>query len=227
LIESGALDDDNVEALAARLGIGERQLRRLFKQFLGASPISIAQTRRVLLAKQLIHDSRLPMTEVAAAAGFGSIRRFNEIFLQLFKRPPGTLRRAGIGDESVATTGTVTVKLGFRPPCHWDSILSFLRPRAIPGIEIVSSDRYARTIAFGDQRGVLFVERAERNCLKATVRFPDLRRLPTIVARIRRVFDLASDPVAIGAHLSRDPFLAPLVASRPGLRVPGRGSGYV
>jgi len=226
LIEAGALDDANVEALAARLGIGERQLRRLFKQHLGASPIAIAQTRRLLLAKQLIHDTRLPMTEVAAAAGFGSIRRFNEIFRQLYRRPPRALRRAGVTDEPVGATGAVTVKLGYRPPYDWDGILAFLRARAIPGIEAVSRDRYARTIAIGDQRGLLVVERAERNCLTATVRFPDLKTLPAIIARVRRVFDLAADPLAIGAHLSRDPLLAPLVAARPGLRVPGAWDGF-
>ena len=176
LIEAGALDDANVETLAARLGIGERQLRRLFRQHLGASPISIAQTRRILLAKQLIQDTRLPMTEVAAAAGFGSIRRFNETFQQLYRRPPKALRRTGVADESVGTTGAVAVKLGYRPPYDWDAILAFLRARAIPGIEVVSSGRYARTIAIGDERGVLVVEPAERNCLKATVRLPNLGR---------------------------------------------------
>ncbi len=226
LIEAGALDDANVEALASRLGMGERQLRRLFRQHLGASPISIAQTRRILLAKQLIQDTRLPMTEVAAAAGFGSVRRFNEIFQQLYKRPPKALRRAGVTDQSVAATGAVTVKLGFRPPYDWDAILAFLRARAIPGIEVVSGGSYARTIASGGEHGVVVVEPAEKNCLKATVRFPDLRALPAIIARIRRVFDLAADPVAIGAHLSRDPMLAPHVAARPGLRVPGAWDGF-
>ena len=226
LIEAGALDDANVEALAERLGIGERQLRRLFSQHLGASPIAIAQTRRILLAKQLIQDTRLPMAEIASAAGFGSIRRFNEIFQQLYRRPPKALRRTGITDESVATTGAVTVKLGYRPPYDWDAILSFLRERAIPGIELVSSNRYSRTIAIGDARGLLVVEPADRNCLKATVRLENLKALPTIIARIRRVFDLAADPVAIGAHLSRDPALAPLVAIRPGLRVPGAWDGF-
>jgi len=208
------------------LGMGERQLRRLFRQHLGASPVSIAQTRRILLAKQLIQDTRLPMTEIAAAAGFGSIRRFNEIFQQLYRRPPKTLRRAGVADESVGTTGAVTVKLGYRPPYDWDSIVSFIRARAIPGIEAVSSARYARTIAIGNERGMLAVEPAERNCLKATVRFADLKALPTIIARVRRVFDLAADPLAIGAHLSQDPALAPLVAARPGLRVPGAWDGF-
>ena len=226
LIEAGALDEANVEALAGRLGVGERQLRRLFRQHIGASPISIAQTRRILLAKQLIQDTRLPMTEVAAAAGFGSIRRFNETFQQLYKRPPKALRRAGLADESVGTTGAVAVKLGYRSPYDWDAILSFLRARAIPGIEAVSSGRYARTIAIGGERGMLVVEPAERNCLKVTVRFPNLKNLPTIIARVRRVFDLAADPVAIGAHLSQDPVLAPFVAARPGLRVPGAWDGF-
>jgi AraC family transcriptional regulator of adaptative response / DNA-3-methyladenine glycosylase II len=226
LIEAGALDDANVEALATRLGMGGRQLRRLFRQHLGASPISIAQTRRILLAKQLIQDTRLPMAEVASAAGFGSIRRFNEIFQQLYKRPPRALRRIGVTDESVGATGAVAVRLGYRAPYDWDAILAFLSARAIPGIEAVAGGRYARTIAIGDGRGVLVVEAAEKNCLRAIVRFPNLRALPTIIARVRRVFDLAADPVMIGAHLSRDPVLAPLVAARPGLRVPGAWDGF-
>jgi AraC family transcriptional regulator of adaptative response / DNA-3-methyladenine glycosylase II len=226
LIEAGALDDASVEDLAERLGMGERQLRRLFMQHLGAPPIAIQQTRRILLAKQLIQDTRLPMAEVAAAAGFGSIRRFNETFQQLYKRPPRALRRAVATDESVDTTGAVTVRLGYRPPYDWDAILSFLRARAIPGIEVVTSTQYARTIAIDGDRGLLIVERAEKNCLRAVVRFPGLRRLPTIIARVRRVFDLAADPVTIGAHLSQDPALAPRVAARPGLRVPGAWDGF-
>jgi AraC family transcriptional regulator of adaptative response / DNA-3-methyladenine glycosylase II len=170
LIEAGALDDANVETLAARLGVGERQLRRLFRQHLGASPIAIAQTRRILLAKQLIHDTRLPMTEVALAAGFGSVRRFNETFQQLYRRPPKALRRKGVSDAPVGAMGSVAVKLGYRPPYDWDPILSFLRARAIPGIEVVSSDSYARTIAIGGERGMLVVEPANAGLLKATVR---------------------------------------------------------
>jgi AraC family transcriptional regulator of adaptative response / DNA-3-methyladenine glycosylase II len=226
LIEGGALDEANVETSAARLGIGDRQLRRLFTKHLGASPISIAQTRRILLAKQLIQDTRLPMTEVALAAGFRSVRRFNEIFHQLYRRPPKALRRTRIGEEHVGPTAVVAVKLGYRLPYDWEIVLSFLRARAVPGIEAVSSSQYARTIAIGDERGVLTVEPAPGNCLKATVRFPNLKSLPAIIARVRRVFDLAADPLAIGAHLSQDPMLAPLVAARPGLRVPGAWDGF-
>jgi AraC family transcriptional regulator, regulatory protein of adaptative response / DNA-3-methyladenine glycosylase II len=206
--------------------MGERQLRRLFRQHLGRVAGSIAQTRRILLAKQLIQDTRLPMTEVAAAAGFGSIRRFNEIFQQL-------VQAAAQGTPASRRGGRVRChdrrghgQAGLRPPYDWDAILAFLRARAIPGHRGVSSGRYARTIAIGDERGVLVVEPAARNCLKATVRFPNLKALPTIIARVRRVFDLAADPVMIGAHLSQDPVLAPLVAARPGLRVPGAWDGF-
>ena len=226
LIEGGALDEANVEKLALRLGIGERQLRRLFRKHLGASPISIAQTRRIPLAKQLIQDTRLPMTEVALAAGFRSVRRFNEIFHQMYGRPPRALRRTGVAEEPIGMTGAVAVKLGYRLPYDWEIMLSFLRARAIPGIEAVPSSLYARTIAIGDERGVLVVEPAPGNCLRATVRFPNLKCLPAIIARVRRVFDLAADPLAIGAHLSQDPMLAPLVAARPGLRVPGAWDGF-
>jgi AraC family transcriptional regulator of adaptative response / DNA-3-methyladenine glycosylase II len=226
LIETGALDQGSVETLAARLGMGERQLRRLFRQHLGASPVSIAQTRRILLAKQLIQDTRLPMTEVAGAAGFGSIRRFNETFQNLFKRSPKALRRLGIADEPVGATGAVTVKLGYRPPYDWDSMLAFLHQRAIPGVEVVAGARYARTIAIGDQAGVLIAEPTEKNYLKVIVRFPKLGALPIIIARVRRVFDLAADPVAIDAHLGQDPVLRPHIAARPGIRVPGAWDGF-
>jgi AraC family transcriptional regulator of adaptative response / DNA-3-methyladenine glycosylase II len=104
--------------------------------------------------------------------------------------------------------------------------LSFFRARAIPGIEVVPDGRYARTIAIDGEHGILIVEPAAGNCLKATIRFPNLRSLPAIIARVRRVFDLAADPLAIGAHLSQDPLLAPLVAARPGLRVPGGWEGF-
>lgn len=226
LIEAGALDEANVEGQAGRLGIGERQLRRLFGKHLGASPVSVAQTRRILLAKQLIQDTRLPMTEVALAAGFGSVRRFNETFRQLYRRPPRTLRRAGVIDESAAVAEAVTVRLGYRPPYDWESILAFLSARAIPGIERVRGGRYERTIEIGGEHGIMMVQPADRNCLKATIRFPGLKHLPAIIARVRRVFDLAADPVTIGSHLSHDPVLAPLVSARPGLRVPGAWDGF-
>jgi AraC family transcriptional regulator of adaptative response / DNA-3-methyladenine glycosylase II len=225
LIEAGALDQGDVDRLAERLGVGERQLRRLFRQHLGASPVAVAQTRRVLLAKQLIQKTRLPMTEVALASGFGSVRRFNETFQQLFDRPPGALRRSHKPAESAAGTG-VTVQLAYRAPYDWDAIIGFLSARAIPGVEAVSPERYARTLAIDGARGLVIVRPGEGDWLEAEIRFPKLQALPAVIARIRRVFDLTADPALIGAHLAQDPALAPLVAARPGLRAPGAWDGF-
>src|SRR5437868_267146 len=224
LIESGGLDDDDVEGLASRLGVGGRQLRRLFRQHVGASPIAVAQTRRVLLAKQLIHETSLPMAEVALASGFNSVRRFNETFRELFGRPPAALRR--VRDKTRREAGALSVRLAYRPPYDWDAMLAFLGPRAIPGVETVSGNTYRRTIAIGQNGGVISVAPAEKNRIDVRVRFPDMAALPQIIARVRRVFDLAADPDTIGAHLALDPALAPLVAARPGLRVPGAWDGF-
>ena len=226
LIELGALDEDDVNALAERLGVGERQLRRLFAKHLGASPIAVAQTRRVLLAKQLIHETRLPMAEVALASGFGSIRRFNETFHQLFRRPPSALRRGSAAEVSSGAGGEVSLLLRYRAPYDWPAMLAFLRLRAIPGVEVVGEASYARTIEIDGVHGMLVVRPGEANALRAVIRFPVLTALPTIIARLRRLFDLAADPEAIGAHLARDPALAPLVAARPGLRTPGAWQGF-
>jgi AraC family transcriptional regulator of adaptative response / DNA-3-methyladenine glycosylase II len=222
LIAEGALDEDEagVEALAERLGVGGRQLRRLFKQHLGASPIAVAQTRRVLFAKQLLHDTRLPMAEVAMSAGFGSVRRFNEIFHDLFGRPPSALRRKG-GIDNSARDG-VTLRLAYRPPYDWPGMLAALAARAAPGTEWIEDDVWHRSIELDGKRGTVAVAHlAERSSVMVTIRFPSVKALPVLVARIRRVFDLGADIATIGSHLARDPRLAPLVARRPGLRAPG------
>jgi AraC family transcriptional regulator of adaptative response / DNA-3-methyladenine glycosylase II len=226
LIELGALDEGDVDALANRLGVGERQLRRLFRQHLGASPVAVAQTRRVLLAKQLIHETRLPMTEIAFAAGFGSVRRFNETFQALFARPPADLRRAHASEVSAGPRGEVSLLLRYQPPYDWPAMLQFLRRDAIPGVESVAQDVYRRTIELDGAQGTVSVRPASGHALGATIRFPKLSSLPAIIARLRRVFDLAADPIAIGAHLVQDPVLAPLISARPGLRTLGAWDGF-
>ncbi|MBR1124598.1 DNA-3-methyladenine glycosylase 2 family protein [Bradyrhizobium lablabi] len=164
------------------------------------------------------------MAEVALASGFGSVRRFNETFLQLFGRPPATLRRTR--EHLRHEAGTLSVRLPYRPPYDWDAMLSFLAVRAIPGVECVSGNRYRRTIAIGRHCGVIGVAPADKHRVDVTVRFPDMAALPQIIARVRRVFDLAADPDTVGAHLALDPALAPLVKARPGLRVPGAWDGF-
>lgn len=222
LIEEGAFDEDEacVELLSERLGVGGRQLRRLFQQHLGVSPIAVAQTRRVLFAKQLIHDTQLSMTEIAFAAGFGSARRFNEVFRGMFGRPPSALRRKAGSDASGKES--VVLRLSYRPPYDWPGMLQALVARADPLIEHVEDDVWHRRIVFDGKEGSVAVAHlAKRNGMAVTIHFPEVRRIADIVARVKRVFDLDADIVTIGSHLACDPTLAPLIAKRPGLRAPG------
>ncbi|MGB8536361.1 MAG: AlkA N-terminal domain-containing protein [Acidobacteriaceae bacterium] len=226
LIAEGALDgpENSVEKLAARLGLGERQLRRLFFQHLGASPVSVAQTRRVLFAKQLIHDTRMPMTDVAAAAGFSSVRRFNEIFHRLFHRPPRALRRKSTPREEEKD---IVLRLRYRAPYDWENMLAFLRARAIPGVEVVEFGRYLRTVEVDGEVGSIAVAHLpKKQSLEVSIRFPEVKSLPAMVARVRRLFDLGADIETIDKHLSADPALARLVTLRPGLRAPGGWDGF-
>ena len=222
LIADGALDgeDSDVETLAERLGVGGRQLRRLFQRHLGASPIAVAQTRRVLFAKQLLHDTHLPMAEVALASGFGSVRRFNETFRDLFGRPPSALRRKG-GVDNSAREG-VTLRLAYRPPYDWPGMLAALSSRGAPGVEWIDGNTWHRRIDLDGKQGrVAVAHLPARNSVMVTIHFPCVKALPSIVARVRRVFDLGADIATIDSHLARDPKLAPLIRKRPGLRAPG------
>ncbi|MBV9782364.1 MAG: DNA-3-methyladenine glycosylase 2 family protein, partial [Acidisphaera sp.] len=203
LIAAGALNEAVVDGLAGRLGIGERQLRRLFRKHIGASPKAVAQTRRVLFAKQLVTDTRLPMAEVALASGFGSLRRFNATFRSLYGRPPRSLRRADAAD---ATASAIRLILPFKPPYDWPALIGFLAARAISGVECVQPGAYVRSIALAGAQGTIEIRPAERQpALIATIRFPVITALPAIVERIRRLFDLGADPAVIGAHLAEDP----------------------
>jgi AraC family transcriptional regulator of adaptative response / DNA-3-methyladenine glycosylase II len=228
LIAAGALDRGaegaGEEALAERVGVGARQLRRLFQHHLGATPLAVAQTRRVLFAKQLIQDTSMSMAEVAMAAGFGSVRSYNETFRALYGRPPSALRRRGLRERAArpfAEAG-VSLRLRYRPPYDWEAMLAHLAERAVDGVEQVADGTYRRVVALGGCAGRLEVTHdAARACLVATIAFPSVRELPVLVAGVRRVFDLDADVEAIGRHLAGDPRLAPLVARRPGLRSPG------
>ncbi|HEX4079597.1 MAG TPA: AlkA N-terminal domain-containing protein [Rhizomicrobium sp.] len=224
LIAEGALDGGqaSVAMLADRLGMGERQLRRLFDKHLGVPPVAVAQTRRILFAKQLIQETRLSMTDIAQASGFGSIRRFNDAFRNLYARAPHDLR---VARNAGAEPSLVTLRLGYRLPYDWDAILAFYAQRAIPGVELVERGRYRRSIAVGGAIGSFEIAPGE-NCLVATIRLPQLRALLSIVGRLRRMFDLDADVEAIGSHLAQDAGLAPLVARRPGLRTPGAWDSF-
>jgi AraC family transcriptional regulator, regulatory protein of adaptative response / DNA-3-methyladenine glycosylase II len=226
LIEEGGLDENGVDHLAMRVGLGDRQLRRLFLKHVGATPVAVAQTRRVLLAKQLLHETRLPMAQIALASGFGSIRRFNEVFQDLFKRPPTEIRR-GLSPEIAHTSGDqIALKLRFRTPYEWVGVESFLRHRLYDGIEGFDGATYQRSFIIDGVAGVVRVGRGEGDWLDVQVRCQNLVCLPKVIARVRNTFDLASDPNAISQHLSASPILSGLVALRPGLRLPSSWDGF-
>lgn len=227
LILGGALNDGNVDQLAERLGIGSRHLRRLFVQHLGASPIKIATTQRIHLARKLLDESRLPITKIAQYAGFKSIREFNHAIRLSTGQSPSVLRRLS-GDSFLCSRQTgLELRLPYRPPFDWDHLIDFLRQRAIRGIEVVSRDSYSRTIEAGGAHGVLCVKQDKAaSRLLVHLDLPSYDDLSQIVERVRRIFDLNADPTQIASYLSQDPRLEPLLRRYPGLRAPGVWDGF-
>jgi AraC family transcriptional regulator of adaptative response / DNA-3-methyladenine glycosylase II len=219
-IESGALNDGgSVEDLAASLGLSSRQLRRSVRKELGVTPVDLAQTNRLLLAKRLIAETQLPMVQVAFAAGFESVRRFNALFRSHYRLTPSTLRRSS---SKAVSADCLRLVLAYRPPLDWAAMLQFLAARAIPGVECVTPDAYHRTVGVGEHRGWLSVSPvANRNLLAIDLSTALAPALSSILVRLRNLFDLDARPDVIAGHLALDPLLAPWVEHRPGLRVPG------
>lgn len=233
-IAEGALNEATVEDLAAELGVSARHLRRAMEARLGVSPIELAQSRRLALAKQLLQDTALPVTEIAFAAGFASVRRFNAAFAGAFGAPPSRLRRAHAAPAPAAqevrrrqpapddAAAGLVLRLDYRPPFEWDATLRFLAARAIPGVEEVDGGAYRRVVRDAAVVGTIEVRRAPGRAALLLAVSPQLvPALMPLVARVRRLFDLDARPDLIARVLGRDPHLARLVAARPGLRVPG------
>lgn len=220
-IAEGALDANGVAQLADRLGVGDRHLRRLFLEHLGAPPIAVAQTHRLLSAKRLLDETDLPLNSVALAAGYGSVRRFNHAFRETWNRTPRELRKTRRGVRGPG----LNFRLRYRPPLDWDALVGFLAARAIPGVEHVENGTYRRSISLGGVPGIIEVSHdaseARASELSLEIDHPRPQSLLGIVSRVRRLFDLDADPVAIASALSSDVLLRPLVRARPGLRVPG------
>lgn len=219
LIHDGALDDHGVDMLAARLGVGDRYLRRLFREQVGVSPAAVASTRRVHFAKRLIEDTDLPMGRVALAAGYRNVRRFNAAIRKSFERTPSEIRvrrRAGQGSAD-----EVTVRVPYRAPFDWITMLRWLSPRAIPGVEEVGPSTYRRTVHVDGLRGIAQVEPAGEGALALRVPGVLTPALATLVRRLRRLFDLDADAQRISEQLGADPRLARAARRHPGVRVPG------
>lgn len=223
-IDEGLLDEGGgLEALAARFGWSSRQIRRMVQQELGVSPIELVLTRRLLLAKQLLTETTLPITEIAHASGFASLRRFNDAFRRRYGMPPTRLRRA---TGAARDSGSLTLQLSYRPPYDWAAMLAFLGGRAVPGVEAVRGERWLRTIRLGSHAGWIEVRHLpERNALLVELSQSLTPVLPPLLGRVRNLFDLAARPDVIARHLSEDPLLAPSIAAHPGLRVPGALDG--
>jgi AraC family transcriptional regulator, regulatory protein of adaptative response / DNA-3-methyladenine glycosylase II len=227
LILEGGLDSGNVDQLAERVGIGSRQLRRLFVQHMGASPIKIAITRRVHFARTLIEETALPITDIAMSAGFQSIRQFNHAIQTTYGQPPRRLREESQEIGAASKASGLLIRLSYRPPFDWASMLHFLRLRAVPGVEFVDEDSYRRTIEINSVYGELDVRHDPvQSQLVVCIRLPRYEGLMSIVDRVRRIFDLRADPLQITNHLRRDRRLHPLLDAHLGLRVPGAWDGF-
>lgn len=222
LIAQGALDDENLEHLANRLGVTSRHLRRLFSKHLGASPLAVAHTQRLHFAKNLIDQTSLSMREISVASGFGSVRRFNDTFKKTYGRTPGQLRRR---QDATVTGSAFSVQLPYRRPFDWDRLLTFFAARATPRVEHVHDGRYLRTIAIGDERGILDVQNTGDHLL-LSLHGIGTNSLFSIVQRARSLFDLDAPTDEIARVLSADSRLKRLLKESPGVRVPGSWDGF-
>jgi AraC family transcriptional regulator, regulatory protein of adaptative response / DNA-3-methyladenine glycosylase II len=222
LVEDGLLNEVSIEQLAGRLGVTDRHLRRVFQSELGVSPVEYAQTHRLLLAKRLLTDTPLSITEVAMASGFGSLRRFNALFRSRYRLSPSHLRKhlAGAG-----TAEELSFQLGFRPPLDWERLVGFLAKRSIDGVEHIEGARYLRTVRFaqgGKQHtGWVAVSPAKRKpAVEVRMSASLVGAIPSVLSRVKRIFDLTCNPAEVSAALGD------LALPHPGLRLPGAFDGF-
>lgn len=228
-IDEGMLDDGaGLESIAKRFGWSSRQIRRMVQRELGVSPMELVLTRRLLLAKQLLTETNLPISEVAFASGFASVRRFNDAFSGRYGIPPTQFRKATPDARSAAASSdTLRLQLVYRPPFEWREMLAFLGARAMRGVECIDGDAYLRTVRLGTHTGWIRVAHVPgRRALVVEVVHSLTPVLPALLGRLRHLFDLSARPDVIAAHLSRDPRLAESLERRPGLRVPGAFDGF-
>lgn len=225
-IHDGAMNLGNLEDLSESLGVSSRHLSRLFHEELGATPLEFARTLRAHGAWKLIEQTDMPMTDVAFASGFGSVRSFNEEVRARFGVSPSKLRQRARNGR-VSSTDSLQLTLGFRPPYPWDSVLDYLRTRAIPGVELVDGESYRRCVRQEGNHGVIEVRRAQsENCLSFSTTLPISRGLPGLIERVRGVFDLRADPHRIASDLGGAREMRPLIKRNPGLRLVGAWDGF-
>ncbi|HEX7745157.1 MAG TPA: AlkA N-terminal domain-containing protein [Micromonosporaceae bacterium] len=225
LIRDGVVDREGVPGLASRLGYTERHLNRMVTAELGAGPLALARAQRAQTARILAETTDLGLADIAFAAGFSSVRQFNDTVREVYGVPPSGLRHPGRRGPAETNGGMVRLRLAYRPPLHAGALLDFLALRAIPGVEEVAAGSYQRALRL--PHGPATVNLAPRpGSVEATLRLTDVRDLAPAVARCRRLLDLDADPEAIDATLAADPALAAAVAKDPGVRVPRSVDGF-
>jgi AraC family transcriptional regulator of adaptative response / DNA-3-methyladenine glycosylase II len=226
LIADGVVDRDGVPGLASRLGYTERHLHRMLVAELGAGPLALARAQRAQTARILIETTGLGLAEIAFAAGFGSVRQFNDTLREVYGMPPSALRAANARpSDKHGEAGTISLRLAYRPPLHAQSLLEFFAARAIAGVESVDAETYRRALRL--PHGTATVALTPRpGYVAATLRLADVRDLAPAVARCRRLLDLDADPVAVDAALAADPALAEGIAKEPGVRLPRAVDGF-
>ncbi|MDZ5445701.1 AlkA N-terminal domain-containing protein [Micromonospora sp. 4G57] len=225
LIADGVVDRDGVPGLAARLGYTERHLHRMLRAELGAGPLALARAQRAQTARILIETTGLGMAEIAFAAGFGSVRQFNDTVREVYAAAPSELRVSRGGRPAAGGAGTITLRLAYRPPLHAAALLDFLALRALPGVEEVRDGTYRRGLRLPHGTGEVSLTPADGH-VSATLRLADMRDLAPAVARCRRLLDLDADPTAVDETLAHDPALAPAVRAEPGVRLPRAVDGF-
>ena len=222
LIEAGGLNEGSTVGLAATLGLGVRQLNRLFARELGTTPLAVARAVRLQLARRLLANPQLRLADVAMHAGYGSVRRFNAEFQTVYKLAPGALRQ---GLAPSPDTG-IGFSVPIRQPYHRQWMLDFLAARALTGIESVTGSQYRRCVPLEDGSSGYVVAELHDDCLEVRVPLQSVLPVHGILRRLRHVFDLDADGAAIHAQLSLDPWLQPWLAAAPGLRIPGAWDGF-
>ncbi|WP_029687273.1 AlkA N-terminal domain-containing protein [Tatumella saanichensis] len=223
IMEASLADKDfRLSHLAERVGLSERQLRRITQQQLGTTPIELWKSLRLKIARQLLCETTLPVTTIAFTSGFGSLRQFNAVFAERYPLSPRAYRNDHRLGEAVHDHQSLTLQVAYRPPFDWPTLLGFLEKRRISEVESINDDHYLRTLAVDGHQGWIRVGcRPQRHCLMVEVSNSLVTVLPAVLQKVRQLFDTGANPEVINAYLGSDPLLGPVLAEYPGIRVPG------
>jgi AraC family transcriptional regulator of adaptative response / DNA-3-methyladenine glycosylase II len=220
MMEYFASEDLSIKDIAEKLGIGERWLRELFQEQVGASPQSILVSKKLDIARNLLDNSTLSITDIAFSSGFQSIRRFNDAFKIRFNKPPNTFRKEPLSE------GKMRFQLSYRPPYAWENVIHFLSHRAISGVELIENNSYQRLISYGETSGWFRAKMVGNNKIEFEVTLNKNANILELIARLKNIFDLDADPMAIENDLKKDKKLKPFLAQQNGLRIAGAWDGF-